>query len=70
MLRRKPGTVEVESVPSSSTTSTASISTDADVSSEGSSDESDGTTHTIALADWDSWFVEEHDHVDGDLSSS
>ena len=65
--RRKSGSVEVESVPSSSTTSTASISTDADVSSEGSGDESDGTTQTIALADWDNWFVDEYD--DGDLSS-
>ena len=65
--RRKPGSVEIESVPSSSTTSTASISTDADVSSEGSSDESEGTTQTIALADWDNWFVDKHDH--GDLSS-
>ena len=53
--RRKPGSVEVESVPS-----TASISTDADVSSEGSGDESDGTTQTIALADWDNWFVDAH----------
>ena len=51
MRRRKPGSVEVESVPSSSTISTASISTDADVSSEGSGDESHGTMHTIALAD-------------------
>ena len=54
--------MEVESVPSSSTTSTALISTDADVSSEGSSDESEDTTQTIALADWDNWFVDKHDH--------
>ena len=67
--RRKLSSAEVESVPSSSTTSTTSISTDADVSSEGSSDESDGTKQTIALAEWDNWFVEGHDHNDGDLSS-
>ena len=68
MPKRKPGSVEVESVPSSFITSVALISTDTDVSSEGSSDESDGTKQTIALAVWDNWFVEEHDHVDGDLS--
>ena len=70
MPRRKLGSEEVEFVPSISTTSTASISTYADVSSECSGDESDGTMHTIALADWDSWLVEEHDHVDGNQSSS
>ena len=64
---RKLGSVEVESVLSISTTSTTSISTDADVPSKGSGDESDGTTQTIALADWDNWLVDKHDH--GDLSS-
>ena len=48
---------KLESVPSSSTASTTSISTDGDVSSEGSSDESDGT---IALDEWDKWFVDEN----------
>ena len=70
MPRRKLGYVEGESVPSSSTTSTASISTDDDVSSEGSIDEYGGTMHTIAIADWGNWCVKEHDYVDGNLSSS
>ena len=67
-LQEKPreleclGSLEVESVSSSSISSTSSISAYADVSSEGSCNYCDGTTHTNALADWDNWFVEENDY--------
>ena len=50
-----------EPVPSSSTTSTSSLSTHGDISSEGSSssDEADDNNCTIALDEWDKWFMDD-----------
>lgn len=53
----------MDCIPSSSSTaSTVSLLTDADISSEGSDDESE---QTIALAEWDNWFADE-DYDDDD----
>ena len=46
---------KLESVPSSSTASTTS----GDVSSEGSSESSDECDGTIALDEWDKWFLDD-----------